>query len=224
VSAEGTATALGFEVAAELPGIARLPPATDKDVLFLIDVSGSMSGRRIQSATDNALNVFNRFTNADDHVGLYWFHHNVQTKLALAPRRETQRRAIDSTRKPDFGGTAFYDALIQVCREAKPKSSNSYLVALTDGADMDSKASIGQAMAALEASPFTLLLIGLEVNGTVRAKCERLTASSPGGMYLHAADAGAGLDEAFARVAAQFVLPTVKSADAAASGGGARGV
>ena len=42
--------------------------------------------------------------------------------------------------------------------------------------------------------------------------------------YLHAADAGGGLDEAFAAVAAQFVMPKVKSADAAASGGGARGV
>ena len=38
------------------------------------------------------------------------------------------------------------------------------------------------------------------------------------------ADAGAGLDKAFAAVAANFVMPTVKSADAASSGGGVRGV
>ena len=38
------------------------------------------------------------------------------------------------------------------------------------------------------------------------------------------AAAGADLDAAFATVAAQFVMPKVKSADAAASGGGARGV
>ena len=42
-------------------------------------------------------------------------------------------------------------------------------------------------------------------------------------MYMHAADAGAGLDDAFAAVAAQFVMPKVKSADAAAAGGGALG-
>ena len=33
-----------------------------------------------------------------------------------------------------------------------------------------------------------------------------------------------GLDEAVARVAAQFAMPKVKSADAAAAGGGVRGV
>ena len=33
-------------------------------------------------------------------------------------------------------------------------------------------------------------------------------------MYMHAADAGAGLGDAFAAVAAQFVIPKVKSADA----------
>ena len=30
-------------------------------------------------------------------------------------------------------------------------------------------------------------------------------------MYMHAADAGAGLDDAFAAVAAQFVMPKVKA-------------
>ena len=43
-------------------------------------------------------------------------------------------------------------------------------------------------------------------------------------MYIHAADAGKALDEAFAKVAAQFVMPKVKSADAAAAGGGVRGM
>lgn len=42
--------------------------------------------------------------------------------------------------------------------------------------------------------------------------------------YMQADNADGDLDAAFAAVAAQFAMPTVKSADAAASGGGARGV
>ena len=106
----------------------------------------------------------------------------------------------------------------------KPLSSNSYLIALTDGADGHSKRSIEDAEAAIAQSPWTLLVIGLQVEPNVRQNCERLAKASPDGMYIHAADAGKALDEAFAKVAAQFVMPKVKSADAAAAGGGVRGM
>ena len=138
-------------------------------------------------------------------------------------KAEEQRKIIDSTRRPEMGGTAFYDALIEAVKTL-PQSSNSYLVALTDGADQDSVASLEQAQRAIAQSPWTLFVIGLEVHKNVRLKCEALADASPGGMYMHAGDAGGGLDAAFAAVAAQFVMPKVKSADAAASGGGARGV
>jgi len=220
---ESTTTALGFEVAAELPGIARLPPSTDKDVFFLIDVSGSMSGRRLQNATNNALNIFDRFTTDEDHIGLAHFHHKFAAKIKMHPRHRSHRASIDQTRRADLGGTAFYDALIEASKW-EPRSTNSYLVALTDGADMDSRSKIEAARDAIAGSPWTLLVIGLEVHDRVRTKCESLAHSSQGGMYMHAGDAGAGLDAAFAKVAAQFVMPKVKSADAAASGGGARGV
>ena len=70
----------------------------------------------------------------------------------------------------------------------------------------------------------TVLIIGLQVDDRTRGVCEQLAGCSPGGMYIHAADAGKALDEAFAKVASQFVMPKVKSADAAAAGGGTRGV
>ena len=63
-----------------------------------------------------------------------------------------------------------------------------------------------------------------EVDERTRKICEELARACPGGMYVHANDAGAALDDAFSKVAAQFVMPKVKSADAAAAGGGTRGV
>ena len=57
----------------------------------------------------------------------------------------------------------------------KPMSSNSYLVALTDGADGHSKDSIQWACAAINnAADWRLFIIGLEVDDLTRAKCEQL--------------------------------------------------
>ena len=130
---------------------------------------------------------------------------------------------IDSTRRAVKGGTAFFDALIKAVAQ-QPRSHNSYLVALTDGADSNSKKTLEEAETAISNSPWTVFIIGLEVDPETRVKCERLASACPAGVYMHAADAGAGLDKAFAAVAANFVMPTVKSADAASSGGGVRGV
>ena len=197
-------------------------------------------GTRITNATNNALTIYDKFTTTEDHVGLIWFNEKSHEEMPLQPREESvestkrakgkqprtesgQRSVLDSTRLAVKGGTAFFDALIKAVGK-KPCSYNSYLVALTDGADSDSKATCEEAEMAIAKSPWTVFIIGLEVDPETRVKCERLARASAAGIYMHAADAGAGLDEAFAAVASQFVMPTVKSADAASSGGAARGV
>ena len=215
--------ALGFEAQDGAPGVATIGSMTDKDIYFLIDVSGSMRGGRITNATNNALKVFDTFTTDEDHVGLAWFHTNIDEKFGLKPKPMVSRSTIDSTRNAVKGMTAFFDAIIFAC-EKPPQSSNSYLVALTDGSDTRSTKAAEDAMAAIAESPWTVLIIGLQVDDVTRGVCEQLAGCSPGGMYIHAADAGKALDEAFAKVASQFVMPKVKSADAAAAGGGTRGV
>jgi hypothetical protein len=150
--------ALGFEDSA--PGVAMLPRATDKDVLFLIDVSGSMTQQnRIENATTNSVKIFNDFTNADDAVGVVYFDHRFkpQPGLDLGPRRSMITKVPKCT-----GGTAFYDALIKATK-IPPQRSNSYLVALTDGYDGHSRSPMHEAQAAIAASPWTLLIIGLQV-------------------------------------------------------------
>ena len=215
--------ALGFESIEGAPGCYQLPVLTDKDMALLIDVSGSMKGRRIEAAADNALSIYDKFTNDDDNVALIWFDHTYKLQFPLTPRFLVKRRLISNTRDAVAGGTAFYDALVRAVA-MEPKSSNSYLVALTDGQDQHSKASIEDACQAIRHSKWRVFIIGLQVDAETRKVCERLAKAQDEGLYLHANDAGADLDAAFAAVAAQFVMPKVKSADAAASGGGARGV
>ena len=48
-----------------------------------------------------------------------------------------------------------------------------------------------------------------QVRPNVRKTCEQLVhACGKGSLYMHAEDAGAGFDAAFAQVAAQFAMPT----------------
>merc|ERR1719198_1127898 len=101
--------------------------------------------------------------------------------------RRGRRQKIDSTRGAVAGGTAFYDALVKAMA-TQTKSSNSYMVALTDGSDGHSKQSIEAAEQAIAASEWTLLIIGLQVDHITRQKCERLAkAGREGSMYMHAA-------------------------------------
>merc|ERR1719311_1239171 len=97
---------LGFEEADGTPGVARMLPPTDKDMMLLIDTSGSMSGRRIRGATDNALRIYDDFTDEHDHIGLIHFHVHSKIKMKLQPckgkARNAQRDAIDQTRKPEW--------------------------------------------------------------------------------------------------------------------------
>ena len=113
-------TSLGFEDTDGMPGVAMIPPSTDKDMVLLIDTSGSMMGSRIIGATDNALKIYDKFTDEHDHLGLIHFHHEFMVKLPLQPRIKSgskgwkrQWEAIDNTRRPEWGRTAFYDALIK---------------------------------------------------------------------------------------------------------------
>ena len=115
-----------------------LPTNADKDILFLIDISGSMSGRPLTNAIANARNVFDKYTNDDDHVGFATFDNHFYVMFNLKPRCKVKRRDFQCEIK---GGTAFYDALIKAV-DFSTESSNSYLVALTDGADYASRHSI----------------------------------------------------------------------------------
>ena len=99
--------ALGFESIEGAPGCYQLPVLTDKDMALLIDVSGSMKGRRIEAAADNALSIYDKFTNDDDNVALIWFDHTYKLQFPLTPRFLVKRRLISNTRDAVAGGTCF---------------------------------------------------------------------------------------------------------------------
>ena len=100
---------------------------TNKDLLFCIDISGSMkTNSRIQNAANNAVRVYDNYTTPDDSVGLIWFDSKVEVKAPLGPRDKSGLRSlIDSTRDALRGATAFYDALIAACQVSANSRSRS---------------------------------------------------------------------------------------------------
>jgi tight adherence protein B len=119
-------------------------------IVLAVDNSESMQGRPLREAKRAALDFLAREHNADS-VGLVAFGHEAlpltradeakadvsQTLAALAPDTQT--------------GTSLYDAVeSSVVRLRRASSATRILVLLTDGRDVGSRSSLGQAVAAAE--------------------------------------------------------------------------
>lgn len=121
---------LGLSTPAEAPKKEILP----KDILFVIDVSGSMSGEKILQAK-NGLNFFVQHLNPDDQFNIISFSTDIDAfKNELVSATKTNIEAASKFIKglQAQGGTNINDALIkglEMLGEKRP----SYLLFLTDG-------------------------------------------------------------------------------------------
>ncbi|XP_042358681.1 inter-alpha-trypsin inhibitor heavy chain H3-like isoform X2 [Plectropomus leopardus] len=121
------------------PDLARVP----KNVVFVIDTSGSMSGRKIAQTRD-ALAAILKDLHEEDHFALIQFDHRIQTwkdSLTKATKGNVNK-AITFVRKlKDDGSTNINDAVLMAVkmlmseREKKnlPERSADIIILLTDG-------------------------------------------------------------------------------------------
>ena len=139
-------------------------------MLFCIDISGSMKGRRIENAANNAVRVYDQYTTRDDHVGLVWFDSKVEHKTGgLKGRNERGLRAlIDSTRGAIRGATAFYDAIIQAVQT--PPARCSAMRPLTP----DVKSSEPPPSASISSSPDEAMYAPVTTQTAVKPRRSRL--------------------------------------------------
>ena len=155
----------------------------DANVLLLADTSGSMEGHKIEALKQAVDTFINRMydirfrgkggTEVEaDYVGLSDFDDSYQGVMSIGPIEstgadiDTWQDAVDHIDAE--GGTAFYDAVISsidVLKNQGAPARNNILIALTDGLDQDSKNSLSDAMAALEASSITLFALALSEPG-----------------------------------------------------------
>ena len=175
-----------------------------KRIAFAIDYSGSMSGSKIRSAVSNTLSVFEEHIHFGDHVMLVHFTHETFTDFQLTEKNaETEKmmkNKIQSLSSPG-GATAFFDAVWD-CMDGLDKnpSSNDWIVAVTDGADGNSRKTVSQLQSRLSSSSVGLIIIGIG-SDVETATLEGLTKSTSKGIYVYAEGSKSSIDAAFANVA-----------------------
>uniref|UniRef100_A0A3B3TUX5 VWFA domain-containing protein n=1 Tax=Poecilia latipinna TaxID=48699 RepID=A0A3B3TUX5_9TELE len=113
-------------------------PRIPKNVVFVIDKSGSMSGRKMEQTRTALIHILNDLTE-DDFFGIISFNHAIfhwKTELvpAIASNVERAKEFAQSIR--DGGATNINDALLEGARMLNAQSrigSASILIFLTDG-------------------------------------------------------------------------------------------
>jgi Ca-activated chloride channel family protein len=118
------------------PAEAANDPAPPREVIFVLDVSGSMGGQSIRQAKAALALAIDRL-GGRDRFNLVVFNHEASALFA-SPRRadaEARRRALDFVAGLDAdGGTEMAPALILALGGAPPAGFMRQVVFLTDGA------------------------------------------------------------------------------------------
>ncbi|MFW9997760.1 MAG: tetratricopeptide repeat protein [Candidatus Odinarchaeota archaeon] len=213
--------------------------ANAKSVLFVLDYSGSMSGRRIKAARNGALSVFKSQINPQDEVGIVIFNHQSRVLLDLIPVENNEEKIEETIRNLRYpeSVTAFYDAVgdgIEIL-ERKKGNEQKWLIALTDGEDNSSERyTIKDKRPGLLERLFpsiklgltsipgyireTLLNVNLIIIGvgsevfTIERDLSQLCADSPRGKYIPLAgdDVDRTIEEAFEEVSEEMARVEVE--------------
>ncbi len=115
-----------------------------REVIFLLDESGSMEGTGIANARSAALSYAAQLP-SDVRVGLIAFNEKTHTLV----RPTTDRKALDVaiSHVTPVGGTALYDAVVAAADQLKslPASAERRIVILSDGQDTNSTSKLSDA-------------------------------------------------------------------------------
>ena len=150
VGTPGTKTVFNVQVAQQVPVAVSKPKTVkkkiNKQVMFVIDESGSMSGSKFNEAMNGCKTVLKSLNHDHDWVGIYLFDSRVRciSNPVFLKREGGNLEATINGLRCNGGGTAIYDAVRTASNAfVKPKNVGlavQYeLIVLTDGADGGSK-------------------------------------------------------------------------------------
>ncbi|RUS33479.1 hypothetical protein BC938DRAFT_471466 [Jimgerdemannia flammicorona] len=190
-----------------------------KDVAFVLDCSGSMTGAYIRACRQSLTDIITKYTFPGDRLSLTTFQHKMQVVWSLQPRDETMMVNLVQTKTSTNGATAFWDALLHAIQTLKSASSASsskpafgspralWVVALTDGYDNSSNPTArNNVQAELRSSGHISLLAitvgNLENEAEIIQACQ---ASRNGGLHIKAQTNADAIKEAFSKAARVMV-------------------
>ncbi len=124
-----------FMLLASPPYVSKKEKILNKDLIFVLDSSGSMQGRKIEQAKE-ALRFIVSHLDEQDRFGLIDFDDGVKLfsdKMIPATKvnREDALHFVDEIE--DSGGTNINDALLEALKMAEGEGRPTYILFLTDG-------------------------------------------------------------------------------------------
>ncbi|MFX1462332.1 MAG: VWA domain-containing protein, partial [Promethearchaeota archaeon] len=170
-----------------------------KDVVFVIDQSGSMAGGKMVAARTGALGVFNETINIGDRVAIIAFHSisNILLELKEKKGNVSEIIGIFNSMEATPYQTCLYDTIALAMDKLKEapiiqgevsEQRQRWVVTLTDGQDNQSHKYDSRKLAKYikEFSPplnFILIGVGQELR-QVHRKMTQMVAATPHGRYI----------------------------------------
>jgi uncharacterized protein YegL len=157
-----------------------------KNILFVLDISGSMNGSRLNQCKKSIKDIITNYLSKDDKVSFYAFNNIVHTIFENYSLINLTEMLISINNVKADGGTAFYDALKTAIdkgdlKENKNnskkkndniplnKNNNRWIIALTDGENNQGQYDQTHVIKSLEKITTNLIIITV---GTLNNKAE----------------------------------------------------
>ncbi len=168
-------------------GAASVPVANTRDVFFVLDVSGSMTGAKL-AAGKAAIQDMHATLPDTDRMAVICFDDGAFFKLRPRPNGELKRKqeiAPLMDRIFAKGGTAFYDALWIAIEQITDKTRRSLIIALTDGDDNKSTHTLDQVHTLLGQYPnITLSIVHIGPDSARNGHYETLAVQGHGAYVM----------------------------------------
>ncbi|KAJ1568587.1 hypothetical protein HK405_000214, partial [Cladochytrium tenue] len=188
-----------------------------KNVWFVLDVSGSMTGSYIRACRASIKEIIAQHCTAADSVGLTTFSSSVTTVLGLQARTSEAAAGMlqmVEERTDCYGWTAFYSAMAQTLHQVKSAAAGrsasatsgriDWVVALTDGEDNASNpGDVEVARQLLRGMPgigLVVITVGQLRNvGEIQSLLDAVSGGPRRAVLIGAEASGAAIHEAFGK-------------------------
>ncbi len=189
-------------------GLAVAAPGASSGAILLIDASESMKGKPISDAM-NAARAFMAERTPDLPVAVVAFNPNINVLTDFSV--DKHNLAVAVAKAPPLGyGTHIYDALQKAADMAKDKGfKRSTVVLLSDGQELGSKATYGEALQSLQEQGVRVISVGLN-SRFYNSTTLKNVATATRGTYIEAANSGE-LTPIFSQIGAELASQYVVS-------------
>jgi tight adherence protein B len=195
-SHEAAAKPIVFENGAAVTGVERLNLGQSKAVVLAIDRSRSMKGAPLDEATAAAQRFVQRKRHAD-RVAVVTFGAKALKQAPLAQSTIDADNVLRNMSSDPVEGTALFDAVVVSSAELGGQTlPGRVLVVLTDGRDIGSIATFGDALRAARKAHVVVYAIAL---GDVRTRMLRALARGTGGA-VYVSPKPADLERVFQKI------------------------